>query len=967
MTPFSAPKSSEEWAQMDEFLSIQVVPTVMQATDVDIMNSLLSRGIQDYLMTHHPAPKQSVHKRKSQKKPQGHQRALKAVREEKKQVKKQLRTLRRKNDNPEEVRLLAHRFHQILKQYSKLNKEEKRKMHTKNMQQQRNECHKNFWRFSNRLFNDDNFSEIEPAFDVQTAENFFQTTYHPTAATFQRPPWMNTPQPPSTGLSTDNITSEELDHVLKKCRTSSTPSPVDQISYSVLKHCSSLRPALLRLYNLCWMSKCVPRQWKVGVIQLLGKSSAEKDPSSPANFRPIALTSCLGKIYTSILKLRWQAFMIDNGYLNTSIQKAFVDGIPGCTEHHLKLLSMIEDARRRGKSLSVCWLDIANAYGSVHHELIRFSLNHYHAPDHFIDIVTNLYTGLTGIVRTKSWTTEPFHLGIGVFQGDPLSVAIFNTVMNTLVDTLAEHRNLGYTFSQSNHTCNLLQYADDTCLTGDGPASCQALLTRTEEWLQWSKMKAKVPKCASLAIQASTGKSFDPSLKLHGDTIPYISNSTFRFLGAPVTTHNAMAEHKAALLEKLEDMLNKVDQTLLTRQQKLHLYSNGICPRLTWDMTITTLPISWIERNLETMATRYLKCWSGLAKSANTNRLYLPKSSGGLQLPSITTMYKKTRCGLAASHMTSWDSTIRLLSSRKTMNEVKSTRAVFKPHQEVVEVMKEDPGASRKQLIRKSKQRINDADSTQRLEESRKLPVQGDIARRFNDRTPSIWADAIWSLPEKVMKFSLNAVQDTLPHNANLNLWKKQPSPNCTLCSKRQTLKHVLNHCPVALKNRRYNHRHDAILELLYKFACSHSKPHLQITVDLPNETYCFPHDFTCTDSRPDLVIWSEDMSWIGIIELTVPFETGIEDAAERKSTKYGDIVKECSMVTRDAQLITIEVGSRGFIHLPSMVNFYSVLDKSTIKEQQELEVEIVKACLFQSYSIWAKRNWRDPKDNILE
>ena len=46
------------------------------------------------------------------------------------------------------------------------------------------------------------------------------------------------------------------------------------------------------------------------------------------NFRPIALTSCVGKLYTTLLKDRWLRFMLVNNYLNTSVQKAFILGIP---------------------------------------------------------------------------------------------------------------------------------------------------------------------------------------------------------------------------------------------------------------------------------------------------------------------------------------------------------------------------------------------------------------------------------------------------------------------------------------------------------------------------------------------------------------------------------------------------------------------------------------------------------------
>ena len=57
--------------------------------------------------------------------------------------------------------------------------------------------------------------------------------------------------------------------------------------------------------------------------------------------------------------------MIAYVYLNTTVQKAFIDGISGCTEHHVKLLSVIEEARWKHKSLAVCWLDVTNAFGSV--------------------------------------------------------------------------------------------------------------------------------------------------------------------------------------------------------------------------------------------------------------------------------------------------------------------------------------------------------------------------------------------------------------------------------------------------------------------------------------------------------------------------------------------------------------------------------------------------------------------------
>ena len=227
-----------------------------------------------------------------------------------------------------------------------------------------------------------------------------------------------------------------------------------------------------------WQTSTVPQAWKTATIRLIAKGSAKDDPSSPSNFRPMALTSCIGKIFTSILKSRWFTYMLENEYLNLSIQKAFMRATPGCTEHHLKLASILANAKKEAQIINSCLARSSKWYGSVHHSLIDFSLHRYHAPSHFCNVVASLYSGLSARVSTDAWTTPSFLLNIGVYQGDPLSGVIFNTVINTLVDTLNLKKDLGYSLSPS-HQVNLLQYADDTCIIASSPAAAQSLLDST--------------------------------------------------------------------------------------------------------------------------------------------------------------------------------------------------------------------------------------------------------------------------------------------------------------------------------------------------------------------------------------------------------------------------------------------------------------------------------------------------------
>ena len=198
------------------------------------------------------------------------------------------------------------------------------------------------------------------------------------------------------------------------------------------------------------------------------------------------------EVFSSIFKHRWLSFMMANGYMDRNIQKAFMPGVPGCIEHSTKLVAVLHEAHTKHCSIAVCWLDLANTYGSFHHDLIHFALRHYNAPAKLSNLVANFYCGLQALVTSPDWTSCPIPLKTGVYQGDPFSVVIFNTVMCTMADSLKSMQHLGYRFSGSQRAIHLLQYADDTCLIGDGPASCRQLLEGIERWLDWSGMKAKV-------------------------------------------------------------------------------------------------------------------------------------------------------------------------------------------------------------------------------------------------------------------------------------------------------------------------------------------------------------------------------------------------------------------------------------------------------------------------------------------
>jgi hypothetical protein len=332
---------------------------------------------------------------------------------------------------------------------------------------------------------------------------------------------------------------------------------------------------------------------------------------------------------------------------------------------------------------------------------------------------------------------------------------IFNTVMSTLTNRLRSLASCGYTLSGSSTTTSALLYAGDVCLMADGPGGAQLLLNQVERWLQWSGMRAKLPKCVALAVETSSAKRFDPARKLRGQVIPYSVEEPIKFLGGQISIPMDRREQRQRLEEKLVTLLERVD----SRKQKLLLYKAGVCPRLSW--VLVTLDL-WVSSVLEATVTRFLKKWSGLARPADTARLYLPKGEGGLALPPISLLYKRLKVSQSALLLTSWDSVTRQIANRSIQQEESRVRALFKPLSFTSDVMRDDPGVRRQTLAKRAKGAVSAEDTGMRKEHVESLPAQRQLMRP-GSYAADIWATVVGGLGSESMKFALNAATDT-PH-----------------------------------------------------------------------------------------------------------------------------------------------------------------------------------------------------------
>jgi hypothetical protein len=86
--------------------------------------------------------------------------------------------------------------------------------------------------------------------------------------------------------------------------------------------------------------------------------------------------------------------------------------------------------------LHCMFFDLADAFGSVSHDLIKISLERFKFPPQIDSYFVNVYSQLNGLVLTKDWRSENFRFEKGVFQGDPSSPIIFLACFNRILEKL---------------------------------------------------------------------------------------------------------------------------------------------------------------------------------------------------------------------------------------------------------------------------------------------------------------------------------------------------------------------------------------------------------------------------------------------------------------------------------------------------------------------------------------------------
>jgi len=211
----------------------------------------------------------------------------------------------------------------------------------------------------------------------------------------------------------------------------------------------------------------------------------------------------------------------------------------------------------------------------------------------------------------------------------------------------------------------------------------------------------------------------------------------------------------------------------------------------------------------------------------------------------------------------------------------------------------------------------------------------------------------IWEMPESALRFLLQATYDVLPTLVNLKRWKIADSAECPVCKRAPgNLEHCLSSCPQLLL--KYTFRHNKVLfqlaeiirDTLARRLVSRATSRREVTFipagasvnkrTVARETRrkwrsaaddwvlavdgdgarggTVPAEVVSTRLRPDITIYSKSARTLFLVELTVPWETRVAEAHERKLAKYAELVADTRLRGFKCELETVEVGCRGFL-----------------------------------------------------
>ena len=874
-------------------------------------------------------------------------------------LRKQKRKLRREWEGADSAakEVLHTQRRELMKTIRDEARRERRRSRKKEKRRCKQEFLKNPYKFAKGLFEEAKSGKL-----VCTKEELEESLRNTYSDPFKNTPldhMAGIPRPTEPGhpFRLGDYTLEEVKNFIKKARAKSAPGQ-DGVPYKVYKRCPKLVGWLFLILKRSWKQKHISQRWARTEGLYMPK---EPDSTTIAQCRPISLGNTDGKIFLGVLAKRVLMSLTSNGYIDETVQKACIPGSPGCIEHAAMIWDEIQEAKRERKDLSVIWLDLANAFGSVPHRFLEYTMEHFWIPAEVTRLMMSYYGKFVMRFSTDTFTTECQRLEVGIAAGCTISPIWFILSMELLL------RGSDCEGVSKQIRAPKKAFMDDITILTRRKDMMMKILQRLDELVSWAGMKFKAKKSRSLSF--AKGRQIEAKFEIAGETMPTVKENPVKSLGRLYHgTLNDRSEGKV-IQALAEDGLGKIEKTLLPGVFKIWCLQFVLIMKLLWPLAVYEVAITRVNTIQQKIKIK-LRKWLGLPKMFATAGLYRNASPLQLPFPSIVDLYKFGKIRHVLTFKESSDINIRysppvVRTGRKWKAEEETEDIIGElRHSDIVghtQTSRSGLGTSdfqpfscmnrkerRKEIISRAKKNEENSRHDQLVQ----FAQQGQCTAWEEEvEGREVKWSHLWKWKSYRTSFLIKCTFDMMPSPANLFKWRISRDDRCA-CGGKGTLFHILVNCPLGLP-KRYTWRHNQVLKVVSDAVRvkldeinSGSRPqipdrsqpirfhsegqpakaraakttddplwsgHWRMEVDLAGEGYKLPVE-TGETQRPDLVVYCTERRKLKYFELTVCWESGMEAARIRKECRYASIVKRCEEQGWQVDCLPFEVGARGFV-----------------------------------------------------
>ena len=647
------------------------------------------------------------------------------------------------------------------------------------------------------------------------------------------------------------ITTEEVSEALKGAEDRAVGP--DGCPLGHLKELGAV--ALAILYNGIFAVGKVPEAWKQARTILIPK---EENPPSPAEYRPITISSYYYRIYSSALSKR-----IASSVQISPRQKGFVkeDGI----RDNLTILeTLLRDSKEKSDSLCLSFMDVRKAFDSVSHASLFRALEWAGIPTGLRNVITDLYTGCTTTIGG-----DAIKINRGVKQGDPLSSVLFNLVVEMALSDIPEK--LGVMF-QGNTLC-YLAFADDLVIIARNRACLQKLVTFVEVQLGSVGLDLHPMKCKSLIIvgdgkRKTTYVDSSQKILINGTATPSMDVlDCYKYLGIRISSRGAS---QADLYDELSVWLDRTSRAPLRPNQRLFMLKVHIIPKLIHRLIFEKVSQGELNR-LDKLVRVHVRKWLWLPSDTPVAAFFADVASGGLGIICLKERVSLMKRQRLLKMRQSSDNLIREVAKQEPvkgtlhslMKRCKKNGSTFETKGELARITREDFWSSCDGKGLRSAVHRNESGPTVKLLTGASTPLR---ASQFI---------GAWGV-------RMNVLQTPCRKNrAGRNPESFNFCDKCPMRNKPATLAHISQSCP-ATHGLRVK-RHDRIVNKLKQtFESSQSVT----CVSVEPRLRCGPNRYL---RKPDLLIDTENS--VEIIDVQVVSDAAlirdIDDDEKRKLDRY--------------------------------------------------------------------------------